>query len=180
MAKKDKDRTKERGKLEAQAMDLRLQRLEAALARLEAPHPLADGPSAWAEPIPDAPAAAAAPEPAPAAGIRLTLGGGPEAWRFEAPAATVAAADWPARAARLAALGHPVRLAILRAALDGPAGATALKAAAGVATPGQLYHHLRELTAAGWLRAQGRGVYALPPGRAGALLAVLAAAGAEP
>lgn len=161
MAKKDKDRPKDRDRLETQALDLRLQRLEAALARLEGP---ADPPSPWAEP----------PDPADGR-IRLTLRGAAEPWRLEAEAAAVAAADWGAEAGRLAALGHPVRLAILRAALDGPVGAAALKAAAGAGTPGQLYHHLRELAAAGWLRAEARGRYAIPPGRSGPLLAVLAA-----
>lgn len=46
----------------------------------------------------------------------------------------------------------------------------------GVGTTGQVYHHLRLLTGAGWLRATARGHYAVPPHRVLPLLAVLAAA----
>lgn len=85
--------------------------------------------------------------------------------------------DWSPLAPRLAALGHPARLAILRAALDGPRPTAALMAAAGMTTPGQFYHHLRELTAAGWLTTPARGTYGVPPARAGALVAVISAVG---
>jgi hypothetical protein len=43
-------------------------------------------------------------------------------------------------------------------------------------TTGQLYHHLRQLVAAGWLRTSLRGRYAVPADRIVPLLALLAAA----
>ena len=43
-------------------------------------------------------------------------------------------------------------------------------------TSGQLYHHLRELEATGWLHSPQRGVYALRPERIVALMAMLTAA----
>lgn len=43
-------------------------------------------------------------------------------------------------------------------------------------TSGQLYHHLRQLVSAGWLRATSRGSYAVPPDRVIPLLTILTAA----
>jgi hypothetical protein len=79
-------------------------------------------------------------------------------------------------AAKLSALAHPVRLMLLTAVLRGTRTATALAAEDHVATSGQLYHHLRQLVAAGWLRTTGRGRYAVPADRVVPLLTLLAAA----
>jgi hypothetical protein len=84
--------------------------------------------------------------------------------------------DWTDTAASFAALGHPVRLQLLHAILHGTRTAAALAELEGVGTTGQIYHHLRQLTAAGWLRTTARGQYAVPPERVVPLLAVLAAA----
>ncbi len=43
-------------------------------------------------------------------------------------------------------------------------------------TTGQPYHHLRQLVAAGWLRAGGHGRYDVPGERVVPLLVILAAA----
>jgi DNA-binding transcriptional ArsR family regulator len=157
MAKKDKDKGGDRAGAWAEALEGRLARLEAAFA-------------AAGGALPDP------PEAGPEGRIRLGVRTEGVEWRHEVGAAALLHADWPALAPRLAALGHPVRLAILRAVLGGTGEASALQQAAGAATAGQFYHHLRELTAAGWLVPQKRGVYALPAGRAGALLAAVALA----
>jgi DNA-binding transcriptional ArsR family regulator len=156
MAKKDKDRSGDRNWAEALGV------LEARLARLEAAFAATGG------------ALPEDPEPGPEGRVRMSVRGAQGDWRHEVPIATLSAADWPALAPRLAALGHPVRLAILRAVADGASEAAVLQQAAGAATPGQFYHHLRELTATGWLVAERRGRYALPPGRAGMLWAAVA------
>lgn len=83
--------------------------------------------------------------------------------------------DWSAAATSLAALGHPVRLLLLHAILHGTRTAAELAELDGVGTTGQIYHHLRQLTAAGWLRTTARGQYAVPPERVVPLIAVLAA-----
>ncbi len=85
---------------------------------------------------------------------------------------------WPDIADTLAALGHPVRLALVRAVLRGTGSAAELAATEGLGTTGQLYHHLRQLVAAGWLRSPARGVYEVPADRVVALLVVIAAGGA--
>ena len=79
-------------------------------------------------------------------------------------------------AAPLAALGHPMRLRLLQAVLRGRRASTELGELEGLGTSGQLYHHLRELQAAGWLRSGGRGTYEVPPARVVPLLTILAAA----
>jgi hypothetical protein len=45
-----------------------------------------------------------------------------------------------------------------------------------VGTTGQIYHHLRQLTGAGWLHTTGRGRYEVPPGRVVPLLVAVAVA----
>ncbi|MFJ8162088.1 ArsR/SmtB family transcription factor [Streptomyces sp. NPDC096136] len=103
----------------------------------------------------------------PTAGL-LGEGGGD---RADAPAA-----DRQRTADALAALGSPVRIRLLREILAGRRTAAELTALDGVGTSGQVYHHLRQLTAAGWLHTTGRGRYEVPGGRVVPLLVLFAAA----
>ncbi|TDO34719.1 hypothetical protein EV643_12678 [Kribbella sp. VKM Ac-2527] len=89
--------------------------------------------------------------------------------------ADVLASDWAARASTLAALGNPVRLTLLREILHGRTTVNALSEVDGLGTTGQIYHHLRHLTAEDWLHTPTRGVFAVPPNKRAALLAILAA-----
>lgn len=82
---------------------------------------------------------------------------------------------WAALAGGLAALGNPVRLTLLREIVRGRATVSALSEVEGLGTSGQIYHHLRQLTAEGWLHSPARGVFAVPPSRVLALLAILEA-----
>ncbi len=95
-----------------------------------------------------------------------------------APAARGAEETDPASASALAALGHPVRLRLLREVLNGVRTTAELAALPGLGTTGQLHHHLRQLVTAGWLRATARGAYAVPPERVVPLHVVLAVAAA--
>ncbi len=88
--------------------------------------------------------------------------------------------DLAPAAKALAALGHPLRLQLLRAVLKGVNNTAELSETEGVGTTGQLYHHLRQLVAAGWLTASGRGRYEVPAGRVIPLLVAIAAAGQDP
>ena len=101
---------------------------------------------------------------------------GPVEWQIGYPTERLLGEDWATFATPLAALGHPVRLSILQAVLSGVNSAAQLSAGEGMGTTGQLYHHLHQLTAQGWLTAEGRGRYAVPPERVVPLLAILAAA----
>lgn len=76
----------------------------------------------------------------------------------------------------LAALGHPVRLALVRRLLTGSATAAELQAAAELSSTGQVYHHLRGLAAARVVEQDGRS-YRVPKTAVVPLLtAILAAA----
>ncbi|MFF4318674.1 ArsR/SmtB family transcription factor [Streptomyces sp. NPDC001568] len=85
-------------------------------------------------------------------------------------------ADAGRTADSLAALGNPVRLRLLREILGGRRTAAELTALDGVGTSGQVYHHLRQLTAAGWLHTTGRGRHEVPVSRVVPLLVLLSAA----
>ena len=63
-----------------------------------------------------------------------------------------------------AALGSPARIIVLRALLDGPRTSQQLRAELDDASVGQLYHHLRELMAAGLIIQPGRSQYAIMRG----------------
>jgi hypothetical protein len=84
--------------------------------------------------------------------------------------------DWSQSAAGLTALAHPVRLLLVREILLGARTVAALGELPSLGTSGQLYHHLRQLVSAGWLRSSARGQYAVPAERVVPLLTVLAAA----
>ncbi|MET7298598.1 winged helix-turn-helix domain-containing protein [Embleya sp. NPDC005575] len=102
--------------------------------------------------------------------------GTPVEWQLAADADELLAEDWAPFAEHLAALGHPVRLSLLREILRGTDTAAELGALDGMGTSGQVYHHLRQLVATGWLRTVGRGHYEVPAMRVVPLLVVLFAA----
>jgi DNA-binding transcriptional ArsR family regulator len=95
-------------------------------------------------------------------------------WQLGLDAEGLLAGDLGSAAETLAALGHPVRLLLLREVLLGRNTVSALAEVADLGTSGQVYHHLRQLTGAGWLHTVVRGRYAVPPGRVVPLLVALA------
>ncbi|MFE0099086.1 ArsR/SmtB family transcription factor [Streptomyces sp. NPDC059009] len=97
-------------------------------------------------------------------------------WQYGLLTETVFEGDWSEVAESFAALGNPVRLRLLKEILDGKRTAAELASLEGVGTTGQIYHHLRQLTGAGWLHTPGRGRYEVPAGRVVPLLVVLTAA----
>jgi ArsR family transcriptional regulator len=62
----------------------------------------------------------------------------------------------PPTAEVLAALGHPVRLALVRRLLAGPASAADLQDAAGLSSTGRSTNHLRALSATRVVAQDGR------------------------
>ncbi|WJV51699.1 ArsR/SmtB family transcription factor [Streptomyces flavofungini] len=88
---------------------------------------------------------------------------------------TLEQGDLHALCARLNALAHPVRLRILLACLNGTVTAAEFAARTDMGTTGQIYHHLRPLTQAGWLTSPRRGCYEMPPQAIQALAAALTA-----
>ncbi|MFD5349064.1 ArsR/SmtB family transcription factor [Streptomyces anulatus] len=107
--------------------------------------------------------------------VRLPTGESYE-WQYGALTEALVDGDWADAAESFAALGHPVRLRLLREILGGQRTTAELAALDELGTTGQIYHHLRQLTGAGWLHAAGRGRYEIPPVRVVPLLVVLTAA----
>ncbi|MET8687766.1 helix-turn-helix domain-containing protein [Streptomyces sp. NPDC004732] len=97
-------------------------------------------------------------------------------WQYGLLTEAVFEGDWSETAESFAALGNPVRLRLLREILGGLRTAAELAALDDVGTTGQIYHHLRQLTGAGWLHSAERGRYEVPAGRVVPLLVVLTAA----
>ena len=97
--------------------------------------------------------------------------GAPVAWQQAAGTAGMLEVDWSDHAAVFAALGHPVRVELLRHILSGVQTTAGLAAIEGLGTTGQLHHHLRQLVSAGWVRQGGRGSYEVPAVRIVPLLA---------
>lgn len=96
-------------------------------------------------------------------------------WQQQHSAAELSDADWGDSVDRLRALAHPVRLLLLREVINGRQTAAELASNPQLGTTGQIYHHLRQLVAAGWLRADGHGRYDVPAKRVVPLLVALAA-----
>jgi hypothetical protein len=110
------------------------------------------------------------------AGVVPTPTGGWYEWQWGSGTDELLQDDWSHLSPALAALGHPVRLLLLRQVLSGAGTVAELQQRGELGTSGQLYHHLRQLANAGWLRVVARGRYAVPPDRVVPLLVVLAAA----
>jgi DNA-binding transcriptional ArsR family regulator len=77
----------------------------------------------------------------------------------------------------LAALGHPARIVLVRALLEGERSSQELQEVIGSSSAGQLYHHLKDLMAAGAVDQAGRSLYRISASRVVPVLVVLAAAG---
>ncbi|MEJ7798499.1 MAG: helix-turn-helix domain-containing protein, partial [Solirubrobacteraceae bacterium] len=97
-------------------------------------------------------------------------GAGELVWQLEHAVPDILEADLGAASAVLGALGHPLRLEILRRLLLGARTLGELQDIASSGTSGQVHHHLRELRAAGLVVSQRRNDYAIPADRVVALL----------
>lgn len=169
--------------MSADDVDARLSALEQAVARLSAPPAAGDG-TGGRPGGPDDPlwALNGLESRAPDGGVLYTGSvrtptGNAVRWQYARPGTEMFAEDWSEHAHVLAALGHPVRVRILHAVLHGVNSAAELVDVLEAGTSGQIYHHVKELTAAGWLSSPRRGVFDVPASRVVPLLAILLAAG---
>jgi DNA-binding transcriptional ArsR family regulator len=94
-------------------------------------------------------------------------------WQESAGTADLLDDDWSQHVAALAALAHPARIRLLRHVLGGACTAQDLTRIDGMGTSGQVYHHLRQLVAAGWLHTIGGGRYEVPVARIVPLLTTI-------
>lgn len=97
-------------------------------------------------------------------------------WAREHAAGDVASARWAVAAPLLERLGSAARLALLAALLAGPRSRRELQEALGETSTGHLYHHLRELQAAGLLLQPRRGEYEIASQAVVPLMTIVAAA----
>lgn len=171
----------------------RLDALEARVAELEA----SPAPSA---PARSAPEAAPAPAPAPSpndpedpfwaltalkeripapGGVLLTgavdVGAGHLEYQWARPTEHLLEVDWQQHADSIAALGHPLRMAILRRLLDGEHTVAQLVEELDLGSTGVAYHHLSALQSGGWVHSPRRGAWELPAPRVVPLLTILIA-----
>ncbi|GGE59196.1 ArsR/SmtB family transcription factor [Nesterenkonia cremea] len=99
--------------------------------------------------------------------------GGEVRWQMGAGADELFSSDFADRAESLSALAHPARLRILQRLMTDAQTVQDLAGTGEFGTSGQIYHHLRQLTSAGWLRAAGGGRYEVPAARVVPLLTIL-------
>lgn len=94
-------------------------------------------------------------------------------WQMGALADDLFASDFAERAESLSALAHPVRLRIIQRLMTDAKTVQDLAGTGEFGTSGQIYHHLKQLTSHGWLRAAGSGRYEVPVDRVVPLLTTL-------
>ena len=104
-----------------------------------------------------------------------TVAGGSYLWQMERPVPGLLGIDDELIAETLAAVSSPTRVRLLKAVLRGARETHELQAALGGVSTGQLYHHLKELTAAGLVVQKGRGRYEVAPQTVVPVLAIIAA-----
>ncbi|MBZ0236146.1 MAG: winged helix-turn-helix domain-containing protein, partial [Deltaproteobacteria bacterium] len=112
----------------------------------------------------------------------LELDGREYLWQIERPVPGLLALDPDGYAHVLAALAHPHRWRLLVALVEAPRSAAELQQVIGSASPGPLYHHLRDLLALGIVVQRDRH-YTVPARHVVPLLTAIALAidlGARP
>ncbi|MEU3623960.1 transcriptional regulator [Amycolatopsis coloradensis] len=98
-------------------------------------------------------------------------------WAINVTPGPMLALDDGPRVEVLAALSSAARVALVRTLAEkGVQSAPALQEAAGLGSPGQLYHHLKALTGAGIVEQDKRGSYRLRPTATIPVLVLLTAA----
>ncbi|APT84833.1 hypothetical protein CAQU_06860 [Corynebacterium aquilae DSM 44791] len=96
-------------------------------------------------------------------------------WQMGATIDSLEAADWSQNAETIAALGHPVRLQVLHMISQGITTVRELADNSTLGTTGQIYHHIKQLRAAGWLTAGDNHNWVIPAARRIPLLVILSA-----
>jgi DNA-binding transcriptional ArsR family regulator len=110
------------------------------------------------------------------AGVANAPGVGAAFWQEEHPLPAMLAGSWADAAGALSALGHPVRLELVRRLLAGAHTTQELSEIPDLGTSGQLYHHLRELQSSGLVVQRRRNFYTVPTDRVIPCLVLVAAA----
>lgn len=94
-------------------------------------------------------------------------------WQMQVSTQELFETDFGARANSLSALAHPVRLQLLQRLLTDASTVEEIREAGDFGTSGQVYHHLRQLVATGWVTSLGSSRYEVPPARIVPVLVIL-------
>ena len=105
----------------------------------------------------------------------VDVGAGHLEYQWGRPTEHLLATDWAEHAESVAALGHPLRLAMLRRLLDGEHTVAQLVDELELGSTGVAYHHLSALQSGGWVTTPRRGSWALATPRVVPLLAIITA-----
>ncbi|MFE3541687.1 ArsR/SmtB family transcription factor [Nocardia sp. NPDC059177] len=98
-------------------------------------------------------------------------------WQAQFATDAIVGDIWTIEAANcLAVLANPVRLRLLQEIVYGRRTAADLAALEELGSSADIYQHLRQLAAVGWLQTAGLGRFEVPEGRLVPLLAALASA----
>ncbi|MEL6348593.1 MAG: ArsR family transcriptional regulator [Myxococcota bacterium] len=104
----------------------------------------------------------------------VNISGRRAVWQTIHPAASLVGIDADLASQVLGALGHPLRIQIVLALLQGPRKAQDIEARLSVGSTGKLYHHLKELVTAGIVVQPRRSEYAVATAAVIPLLGALA------
>lgn len=154
------------------ALEQRVTALETPRSGAPAPAPISEGDDTfWA--LEGLQARAAEPGAVMMIGSVQTPKGYQAQWQMSVGADELFASDFADRAESLSALAHPVRLRIVQRLMSDAETVQDLTHTGEFGTSGQIYHHLKQLTSNGWLRASGGGRYEVPVARVVPLLTIL-------
>lgn len=107
--------------------------------------------------------------------VAATVDRGRFEYQWGRPTDHLLAQDWSELADPLNALGHPLRLAILRLLLEENRTVAQLVDLLHLGSTGIAYHHLSALQAGGWVTSPQRGTWSIPPARTCSLLTIITA-----
>ena len=107
--------------------------------------------------------------------VAATVDRGRFEYQWGRPTEHLLAQDWSELANPLNALGHPLRLAILRLLLEEDRTVAQLVDLLHLGSSGIAYHHLSALQAGGWVTSPQRGAWSIPPARTCSLLTIITA-----
>lgn len=96
-------------------------------------------------------------------------------YQWGRPTEHLLAQDWSELADPLNALGHPLRLAILRLLLEKDRTVAELVDLLELGSTGIVYHHLSALQIGGWVTSPQRRTWGIPPARTCSLLTIITA-----
>ena len=105
----------------------------------------------------------------------VDVGLGHVEYQWTRPTGYLLETDWAELAETVTALGHPLRLAILRRLLDGEHTVAQLVDELELASTGVAYHHLSALQNGGWVTSPRRGSWTIPVSRVIPLLTIITA-----